>query len=83
MTPSATPRPATSHPVVGGRWTPDATVHALPAASTAELTQDYPMDIRADSIEVTDTGVVSQFSTSNASIPKDSETAKYTDAVSE
>ncbi len=42
-------------------------------AFTAELTQDYPMDIRADSIEVTDTGVVSQFSTSNASIPKQTE----------
>ncbi|GAB3235423.1 LmeA family phospholipid-binding protein [Mycolicibacterium hippocampi] len=42
-------------------------------AFTAELTQDYPMDIRADSIQVTDTGVVSQFSTSNASIPKQTE----------
>lgn len=42
-------------------------------AFTAELTQDYPMDIRADSIEVTDTGVASQFSTRNASIPKQTE----------
>lgn len=42
-------------------------------AFTTELTQDYPMNIRADSIQVTDTGVVSQFSTSNASIPKQSE----------
>lgn len=39
-------------------------------AFTSELTQDYPMDIRADSVEVTDSGVVSQFSTRNASIPK-------------
>lgn len=39
-------------------------------AFTERLTQDYPMDIRADSVEVTDSGVVSQFSTSNASIPK-------------
>lgn len=39
-------------------------------AFTSELVQDYPMNIRADSIQVTDTGVVSQFSTSNASIPK-------------
>ena len=42
-------------------------------AFTTELTQDYPMDIRADSIEVTETGGVSQFSTSNASIPKQNE----------
>jgi hypothetical protein len=39
-------------------------------AFTAELTQNYPMDIKADSVEVTDSGVVSQFSTQNASIPK-------------
>lgn len=39
-------------------------------AFTAELTQDYPMDIKADSVEVTDSGVVSQFSTQNATIPK-------------
>lgn len=42
-------------------------------AFTSELTQDYPMNIRADSIQVTDTGVVSQFSTRNASIPKQAE----------
>ncbi|MCV7060323.1 LmeA family phospholipid-binding protein [Mycolicibacterium vaccae] len=39
-------------------------------AFTDSLIQDFPMDIRADSIEVTDTGVTSQLSTSNASIPK-------------
>ncbi|MDZ4235362.1 MAG: DUF2993 domain-containing protein [Dietzia sp.] len=39
-------------------------------AFTSELVQHYPMNIRADSIQVTDTGVVSQFSTTNASIPK-------------
>jgi len=39
-------------------------------AFTSQLTQDYPMDIRADSVQVTDTGVVSQFSAKNASIPK-------------
>jgi hypothetical protein len=42
-------------------------------AFTSELTKDYPMNIRADSIEVTDSGVVSQFSTSNQSIPKQTE----------
>lgn len=42
-------------------------------AFTSQLTQDYPMDIQADSVEVTNTGVVSQFSTKNASIPKQTE----------
>ncbi|BBX18891.1 hypothetical protein CRI77_01915 [Mycolicibacterium duvalii] len=42
-------------------------------AFTSELTQNYPMDIKADSVEVTDSGVVSQFSTRNATIPKQSQ----------
>lgn len=42
-------------------------------AFTSELTQNYPMDIKADSVQVTDSGVVSQFSTRNASIPKQSQ----------
>ncbi|MDG4663478.1 DUF2993 domain-containing protein [Mycobacterium sp. 236(2023)] len=39
-------------------------------AFTDQLTQDYPMNIKADSVEVTESGVVSQFSTRNATIPK-------------
>jgi hypothetical protein len=42
-------------------------------AFTSKLTQDYPMNIRADSVQVTDSGVVSQFSTGNQSIPKQAE----------
>ncbi|MGE2726395.1 LmeA family phospholipid-binding protein [Mycolicibacterium pulveris] len=42
-------------------------------AFTAELTENYPMGISADSVEVTDSGVVSQFSTQNASMPKGEE----------
>lgn len=34
------------------------------------LTKKYPLGLRADSIEVTDTGVVARFSTHNASIPR-------------
>ncbi len=43
-----------------------------PALDTfsAQLTKDYPMGIHADSVQVTDSGVVSRFSTQNASIPK-------------
>ncbi|KUI07702.1 hypothetical protein AU192_09480 [Mycobacterium lehmannii] len=39
-------------------------------AFTSELTKNYPMNIKADSVEVTDDGVVSRFSTRNADIPK-------------
>ena len=38
---------------------------------TSQLTKNYPMGIKADSVQVTDTGVVSQFSTQNASIPQE------------
>lgn len=40
-------------------------------AFTSQLTKNYPMGIHADSVQVTDSGVVSQFSTQNAEIPKD------------
>lgn len=36
---------------------------------TTKLTQNYPLGIHADSVQVTDTGVVSKFSTQNATIP--------------
>ncbi|MEH3139026.1 MAG: DUF2993 domain-containing protein [Mycobacterium kyogaense] len=39
-------------------------------AFTATLTKDYPMDIKADSVSVTDSGVQSRLSTQNASMPK-------------
>jgi hypothetical protein len=42
-------------------------------AFTTRLTQDYPMNIKAERIEVTDTGVTSLFSTQNANIPKGGE----------
>ena len=38
-----------------------------------QLTDNYPMGIQADSVQVTDTGVVSQFSSQNAEIPKSQE----------
>ena len=31
--------------------------------------KDYPMGIKADTVQVTDTGVTGQFSTQNATIP--------------
>lgn len=42
-------------------------------AFTAGLTENYPMDIKAQSIEVTETGITALFSTQNAAIPKGSE----------
>jgi hypothetical protein len=37
---------------------------------TKKLNDNYPLGIHADSVEVTDTGVVGTFSSQNASIPK-------------
>ena len=34
-----------------------------------ELTKNYPLGIKADSVQVTDTGVIAKFSTQNATIP--------------
>ena len=49
---------------------PRETVQPALDVFTSQLTKNYPMGIKADSVQVTDTGVVSQFSTQNASIPK-------------
>lgn len=49
---------------------PRETVQPALDAFTAQLTGDYPMDIKADSVTVTDTGVQSRFSTQNAELPK-------------
>jgi hypothetical protein len=50
---------------------PRETVQPALDAFTAQLTKNYPLGIHADSVQVTDSGVVSQFSTQDASIPKD------------
>ena len=49
---------------------PRETVQPALDAFAATLTQNYPLGIHADSVRVTDSGVVSQFSTQNATIPK-------------
>jgi hypothetical protein len=36
---------------------------------TSNLTKNFPLGIHADSVQVTDTGVTSHFSTQNATIP--------------
>ncbi len=48
---------------------PRETVQPALDAFSGELTKNYPLGIHADSIEVTDTGVISKFSTQNASMP--------------
>lgn len=50
---------------------PRETVQPALDVFTSQLTKNYPMGIHADSVQVTDTGVTSQFSTQNASIPAD------------
>ena len=56
---------------------PGETVQPALDAFTAQLTKNYPMGIHADAVQVTDTGVVSQFSTRNASIPKSRQDACF------
>ena len=52
---------------------PRETVQPALDAFTSQLTKNYPLGIHADSVQVTDSGVVSQFSTQNASMPKGNE----------
>ena len=52
---------------------PRETVQPALDVFTSQLTKNYPLGIHADSVQVTDSGVVSQFSTQNASIPKGNE----------
>ncbi len=47
------------------------TVQAALDGLTAKLNDAYPLGIHADSVAVTDTGVVGKFSSQNASIPND------------
>lgn len=49
---------------------PRETIQPALDALTSQLTNELPMNIKADSVEVTDTGVQTQFSTQNATIPK-------------
>jgi hypothetical protein len=55
---------------VGGPLSKDTVQTALDGL-TAKLNAQYPLGIHADSVEVTDAGVVGKFSTTNASIPQD------------
>jgi hypothetical protein len=52
---------------------PRETVQPALDVFTSQLTKNYPLGIHADTVQVTDTGVVSQFSTQNASMPKGQE----------
>jgi hypothetical protein len=52
-----------------GMTLPSETVQPALDAFTSTLTKDYPLGIHADSVQVTDSGVTSHFSTQNATIP--------------
>lgn len=52
---------------------PRETVQPALDSFTNQLTKNYPLGIKADSVQVTDSGVTSHFSTRNASIPKSTE----------
>ena len=49
---------------------PRETVQPALDVFTTQLTDNYPLGIKATSVEVTDTGVTAQFATRNASIPR-------------
>ncbi|MEV0670465.1 DUF2993 domain-containing protein [Mycobacterium sp. NPDC050441] len=55
---------------VSGPFEKDTVQTALTGLTT-KLNDAYPLGIHADSVEVTDTGVVAKFSSQNASIPND------------
>ena len=48
---------------------PRETVQPALDLFSTQLTKEYPLGIHADSVEVTDTGVIAKFSTRNATIP--------------
>jgi hypothetical protein len=50
---------------------PKDTVQTALNGLTKKLNDNYPLGIHADSVKVTDTGVVGSFSSQNASIPKE------------
>ncbi len=60
-----------------GLTLPKETVQPALDAFTSELTKNYPLGIHADSVEVTDTGVTSHFSTQNATIPAGQQNACF------
>lgn len=54
---------------IGLSW-PRETLQPILDKFTAQITENYPMGIHADSVQVTDNGVLAKFSTTNASMPK-------------
>lgn len=54
---------------IGLSW-PRETLQPILDKFTAQITENYPMGIHADSVQVTDSGVVAKFSTQNAEMPK-------------
>ena len=52
---------------------PRETVQPALDAFSTQLTKNYPLGIKADDVQVTDTGVTARFSTRNASIPPGSD----------
>ena len=54
---------------IGGEPIPHEVLQDPLSAAIEKLTNNYPLGIKATSVAVTDTGVVAQFATRNASIP--------------
>jgi hypothetical protein len=54
---------------IGLSW-PRETIQPILDSFTSQLTDNYPMGIHADSVQVTDNGVKARYSTQNAAMPK-------------
>lgn len=52
---------------------PRETIQPILNTFSKQLTDNYPMGIHADSVQVTDTGVTARYSTQNATMPKATE----------
>ncbi|MDT5111735.1 MAG: hypothetical protein QOE20_3625 [Mycobacterium sp.] len=62
---------------IGGEPIPHEVLQDPLSAAIEKLTNNYPLGIKASSVEVTDTGVVAQFATRNASIPVEQDNACF------
>ncbi|MDH6198784.1 hypothetical protein M2272_005444 [Mycobacterium frederiksbergense] len=61
---------------IGLSW-PRETLQPILDKFTAQITENYPMGIHADSVQVTDSGVVAKFSAQNATMPRGQEDACF------
>src|SRR5262249_22715833 len=60
-----------------GLLVPRELVQSALDAFTTQLTENYPLGIHVDSVQITDDGVTTHYSTRDASIPKGNQGSKH------